>query len=491
MIETDETSFTGTLWPAHLKPQEDELLSSWLARLALIHGRTAASFCSLVWPGQILTGRDLDSWNDQTTFELLARKTNTSPARVFATTLASYEGWLFVERPRQSHSPWVLARHLNVRPQRRFGLQFCPWCLASDKEPYFRRQWRLTLMVICPIHRVLLLDRCQSCGAAVCYERQTERKLSKAESWMLTRCYDCNADLRDSATDRYCVKVDTVELEFQVFLANTLRRGWVEMSQNGVIYSHLFFSGLHQMLGRLIYGTMARPLKAALRQSYNIDLPIDFLPDKSYLLERLDVGQRRALLQAVNRLLQDWPNDFIEFCHANKLASHFLIGEKKRLPFWYWRVVREHLTKGAHKVSDDEIVSIANYVRKEEGKPSVPELNRFLSPQIITRARRAGLIKGKQYPGLCPHCQATQRQFKGGFSRHGTQQFRCGECGRKYQQDYVSNRMRNPQRYSEPARHKAVELYLSGNGFKKIGRLLSVQPRTARSWCKAYGPCPE
>lgn len=158
------------------------------------------------------------------------------------------------------------------------------------------------------------------------------------------------------------------------------------MPQNGVIYSHLFFSGLHQMMRKLIYGSMANSLKAALWQSYAIDLPIDFLPNKSVFLERLNVAQRRALVRAVCRLLQDWPDNFIEFCRANKLASHFLIGDTKRLPFWYWRVVREHLTKSARKVSDLEIISIVNHVHKEGGQQSAPELNRFLSHHIIKRA---------------------------------------------------------------------------------------------------------
>ena len=162
MIETEETSFTGTLWPVHLKPQEDELLSSWLARLALAHGQTVATFTSRVWPGRILVARDVDLWNDPGIFETLSIKTGTPPARVFAATMASYEGWLF-DKPRKCHLPWALPRYLNISPHRPFGLQFCPWCLASDKEPYFRRQWRLALMVLCPLHRTLLLDRCQSC----------------------------------------------------------------------------------------------------------------------------------------------------------------------------------------------------------------------------------------------------------------------------------------------------------------------------------------
>ncbi|MGH9908482.1 MAG: TniQ family protein, partial [Pyrinomonadaceae bacterium] len=75
MIAADETIFTGTLWPVHLKPQEDELLSSWLARLALAHGQTEASFTIRVWPGRILVARDVDLWNDPTIFETLFIKT--------------------------------------------------------------------------------------------------------------------------------------------------------------------------------------------------------------------------------------------------------------------------------------------------------------------------------------------------------------------------------------------------------------------------------
>jgi uncharacterized protein with PIN domain len=444
MIDAKETDLTRTVWPVHLKPLEDELLSSWLTRLALAHGQTAASLFNQTWPGRSLLARDLDLWNDPTTFELLAEKTYTPPASAFAATLASYNGWLFEDRPLQSHAPWILARHLNVHPQKWFGLQFCPWCLASDKRPYFRRHWRLALMVLCPTHRVLLLDRCQSCGAAVCYERQKARELGDAKSWTLTRCHRCNADLRDYATDRYTSRVDATELKFQVRLATTLTCGWINVPQNGVIYSHLFFSGLHQMMSKLIYGRRASSLKAALWQSYAIDLPIDFLPNKTFSLERLNVSQRRALLRAVCRLLQNWPDNFIEFCRANKLSSHFLIGDTKRLPFWYWRVVREHLTKSAPKVSDQEIISIANYAHKESGQQPAPELNQFLSQHIIKRAQRAGLFtaKKKQHPGLCPYCQATQRQIKSGLSRHGTQQFRCKECGRIYQQDYETGRIR-------------------------------------------------
>ncbi len=173
------------------------------------------------------------------------------------------------------------------------------------------------------------------------------------------------------------------------------------------------------------------------------NLQIDYPPDKSVIFERLNILQRRTLLHALDRLLQNWPDNFIEFCQANHLASHFLVGDnQKDLPFWYLRVVREHLNKSAHKVSDEEIISIVNYVRNGGDQPTTQELRPFISPGVCTRARSARLIKRKEYLGLCPHCHATKQQFKSGLSSHRTQQFR-------YQHDYQTGRTR--PRFSPPS----------------------------------------
>src|SRR6266496_1966601 len=104
--------------------------------------------------------------------------------------------------------------------------------------------------------------------------------------------------------------------------------------------------------------------------------------------------------------------------------------------------MREHLNKSAHKVSDEEIISIVTYVRNGSDQPTTQQLRPFISPTIVKRARSAGLIKRRAYLGLCPHCHATKRQFKSGLSSHGTQQFRCGECRRVYQLDYQTGRTR-------------------------------------------------
>jgi len=113
------------------------------------------------------------------------------------------------------------------------------------------------------------------------------------------------------------------------------------------------------------------------------------------------------------------------------------------------QLTRCEVLEGAHKVSDEEIVSIVDYVRNGGDQPTTEELRPFISREVAKRARSAGLIKRKEYPGLCPRCHATKRQFKGGLSSHNTQQFRCGECRRVYQLDYQTARTR--QRLSLPS----------------------------------------
>ena len=160
------------------------------------------------------------------------------------------------------------------------------------------------------------------------------------------------------------------------------------------------------------------------------------------------------------------------------------------MPFWYRRVVREHLTKTPCQVSKAEVVSILNYLRKEGGELSIEKINRLLSGHTVQQARRAGLIKlrNRQYPVDCPYCSAAERQFKGGFSHKDIQVFRCGECRRRYPRpDYASIKTgtRSLKRYSETLRHKAVELYQAGDTFAHIGRLLSVPRATVFHWCKS------
>ena len=80
----------------------------------------------------------------------------------------------------------------------------------------------------------------------------------------------------------------------------------------------------------------------------------------------------------------------------------------------------------------------------------------------------------------CPNCENSERQIKSGKSRCGTQRYLCRNCGKTY------TPKPKKQGYSEEVREKAVRLYVEGNNFRRIGRLLGVNHQSVVNWVNAY-----
>jgi transposase-like protein len=75
----------------------------------------------------------------------------------------------------------------------------------------------------------------------------------------------------------------------------------------------------------------------------------------------------------------------------------------------------------------------------------------------------------------CPHCHAATL-VKTGFNPSGSQRYECKTCHRVITLE--------PQRngYAPEIRAQALRLYLEGNGFRRIGRLLGVNHQTVANW---------
>ena len=150
-------------WPVRPKPLPDEILSSWLMRLAMAHGVKLHTLSTATWPQKAVWNRDIDKSADEEVVRVLAGKTATSLERAWSTVLSAYEGRLFESYNYYGPTPWLLPVGVYHRVRQRYGQQFCPRCLAEDEEPYYRRRWRLAFMVCCEHHRVTLCDRCPRC----------------------------------------------------------------------------------------------------------------------------------------------------------------------------------------------------------------------------------------------------------------------------------------------------------------------------------------
>jgi len=146
------------LWPLRLRPCSGELFSSWLVRVARCYEVPVESFCRMVWPGQNVWHGDVDRQIDDEALDFLSRKTEVPYSELFSMTLRAHEQYAGVSRGDEP------ARDLYVQIGNTHAIRYCPGCLA-DREPYFRLEWRLAFVTVCPRHRVPLLERCDYCSA--------------------------------------------------------------------------------------------------------------------------------------------------------------------------------------------------------------------------------------------------------------------------------------------------------------------------------------
>ena len=170
---------SGKLWPAHPKPLPDELLSSWIVRIAEANGVKLQTMTHLLFGLYNLP------WNHD--IDRLAPKW-------FLKGICAHTGSSYWDAYRMTLR-WILPVRINSTKRDGFGMQYCPACLAADKEPYFRRKWRVAFHTFCTEHRIMLHDCCPACNAAVSfYRRDFGRAID--EAGVICLCYQCQFDLR-------------------------------------------------------------------------------------------------------------------------------------------------------------------------------------------------------------------------------------------------------------------------------------------------------
>ncbi|MBX4910904.1 MULTISPECIES: TniQ family protein [Rhizobium] len=146
----------GDRWPVTVMPQPEELLSSWLHRLAYANGVPPKAFARVLGlsPGMWSAALDLKLPADIA--NLLHAKTGVAPDQLAVMTLSR-------DLPGQLLLPLRCNRHRDGSA----WLQFCSRCLTEDAQPYFRRRWRLATRVSCTQHGCRLRDRCPSCNGCI------------------------------------------------------------------------------------------------------------------------------------------------------------------------------------------------------------------------------------------------------------------------------------------------------------------------------------
>ncbi|MFC5429458.1 TniQ family protein [Paraburkholderia denitrificans] len=188
---------TSSLWPIRYRPQPDELLSSWLVRLAHGHGLKVQTLCNLAFGNRLqVWNRDIDRLAPLWLIDELCLRTDTPFDVAWDTTLRAYEGRLYPTYRASGMLSWILMLNLYHRKRRGFGMQFCPRCLATDLVPYLRKSWRVAFNTVCSLHGNLLADRCPACGESIAIHRISMVRPDALDETSLAYCCSCEFDLR-------------------------------------------------------------------------------------------------------------------------------------------------------------------------------------------------------------------------------------------------------------------------------------------------------
>lgn len=352
-------------WPIHPQIQPDEILSSWMLRIAQANGFKAHTFyAQQLGRSREIWTRDIDHLAPDWLVDLLADRTGSSVQAISATTLRAFEGIVFERFNPSGATRWVLPLGVYHRSRRAFGQQFCPVCLATDARPYLRRSWRLSINVVCAEHGVLLLDRCAGCGMPFAPHRAdilVGRGRSARAS--LRHCGYCRVDMGGRGAS-----VSTEDLLLQRQLDHLLDRGYFELAGTP-IYSHLFLDGLRLlMLGlRRLPGTAPRSHR---------------------VFEHCPPAERLVQLREAASLLDRWPEEFLRQCSQVPRVYSRFAREMEPTPWWLWTVLRRELFSARAPLKLDEARAILDATVNATGKRSLAAARRLSGRDITSMIRQ-------------------------------------------------------------------------------------------------------
>ena len=321
---------TSPLWPIHLKPLPDELLSSWLVRLAHSHGLKVQTFCNLIFGNRLqVWNRDIDRLAPEWLITELSDRTGTPIEQVMDATLQSYQGVVYHRHRASGTLSWIQSLKLHHRKFEGFGLQFCPECLAGDEEPYFRKSWRVAFHTICPNHQSMLHDRCPHCRRGVAFHRNDMRHTEYVTTVSIKECHHCGFDLSESQS----IRSNYVDSNIGEFLSNlSLKLFYGGLSQTEI--DNLLV--MHHFAKLMFTRNSTVKLYSHLCEAIGVDETALNAKDD---IEGVDIETRHHVLQIIAYLMLELEPRLRRALARRAVRYNHLKKDFVDMPFWYEELI--------------------------------------------------------------------------------------------------------------------------------------------------------
>lgn len=308
-------------WPIVPPLLQDEIISSWLVRSALVLGCDPTTLTNELWPGKRPWCRDLDRTLNNEELTLLAMSSGLAACQLEESTLGPiYSALSGAQGFPKAIAPWILC--LGNRSRRRCGgLQYCPKCF-SDSVPYYPIESRLAWHTACTIHHTTLVDRCECCDAPLCPHLIMPPEID------LARCHRCKFELKLASSEASVCDA----LVFQN-AADGLFAGKPQYYGHDVLSISDWFHLSKWMLGAL--RSAARARSSGTKRFFNclgINLDDFTAPATGLPFEYLTPKERAYLLSSVWLILQAGPERFVEAAAHNSAAPSLLLSPWEESP---------------------------------------------------------------------------------------------------------------------------------------------------------------
>ena len=360
----------------HPVPKENELLSSWIIRLAVSNGLTPYAFMSIHFRDfYYLLRQDMDSTNKLAYFKMLSYKTGLPVDYIENLSLTSYDGIIFITDEKTNKRPLLLYLTNKGGYNKTFGYRYCPFCLKENE--YLKKEWRLVFSTVCLKHKVFLLDRCPNCNKPLSPFIWRNLKTTHFH------CPHCNYEYKNATEYTENIPKDSEVSYYQEKLYKIIGNRKFKFDDKEY-FSVLFFPVLAYIV-RIIFNW--NRFKYDLLDKEKELLNLTQSPNKKAIyLFSLSVKEHALLFTVAMDILSNKEN-FDIFVKNNKITHSKLnmANDKMYVPYWYERLINNY--KIGKYVSLEETKNAIKYLKSKGIKPSFPKLREIFGIWLESKKR--------------------------------------------------------------------------------------------------------
>lgn len=368
------------LWPIRPKPKQDELLSSWLCRIAEENQMQTSAFCSAVFLGERFTFREIDKTFDFEMMANLSLGTGIPIDRIWEASLLSDSGYVFDFRP-VGTTGWIFPT-ASADGENGNGLAYCPLCL--EEAPYYRRSWRFAFNTACPKHRVFLMRGCSSCGKPYnYYYGATEFPTGSS---LLVTCRWCGADLRNAASDQADAGLIDGVLKVQEFINQGIVQDAFSIPDYGHVHARPYLTAYRACMVSLVDEAQAKwvLVNHAGDLPPDIDLSVLRRGVASNMLEYRPMAGIATLMCLGDVIMGEWPHRFLRYAKKNRITPTEFFASTDIVPYWIAQSAKAFFPVRPSPPCKQERQNAQKLLRSKLSRPESPgELKLFMKEGLV------------------------------------------------------------------------------------------------------------